>query len=116
LRRRKDSGTLAEDLLEIFVAESAVSFLEGGEKKGNNQAKLGKKYAKKHWRSTLLDILLPDFSYLNFSNDLWIFPILFSTVGFNESLSIHVNPRYLNSVTNSIFPPFIVTLTKGLLT
>ena len=40
----------------------------------------------------------------------------FSTVGFKDSLSVHVNLKYLNSLTNLIFSPFIDTFTTDLFT
>ena len=70
---------------------------------------------KKHWRSTLADIFRPTFNHLSLPKDLWIFPIHFSTVGFKDSLSVQLKPKYLNSLTKLIFSPFIFTFTTGLL-
>ena len=61
-------------------------------------------------------MLRPVFNHLSLPRDLWIFPMHFATVGFKDSLSVHVNRKYLNSLTNSILSLFIDTFTTSLFT
>ncbi len=113
--RQRDNDTPVVDLPWIFVVIFVFECL-GGKGKMGIARQNEEMCMQRNTPSTLADILRPDFNHFSLPRDLWIFPIHLSTVGLNDSLSVHVNPKYLNSLTISIFSPFIVILSAGLFT
>ena len=99
MQTQKNNDTPAEELHAIFVVIFVAEFEQAEEKMEISMQNV-ERYKQ---RNNLDDMLRPVFNHLSLPRDLWIFPMHFPTVGFKDSLSIHVNPKYLNSLTNSIF-------------